>query len=203
MAIRLATAKIVGASPYSQSRKTLTLKEDRETSDVHERRTWRERMHTDTPPDPETGEVRGNVVIPPMALKNCLDQAASSLGLTVPGRGKKGYGKVFEAGVLCMDPIVLGVKAEDVQPEELFVPSDGRRGGGSRVTKLFPHIPEGQWGGEAKFTVLDDLISEDVFERVLHHAGQLVGLGRFRPQTRGFYGRFKVEGKIRWQEVKT
>ena len=193
MAIRLATAKIVGASPYSQSRKTLTPKEDRETSDVHERRTWRERMHV----NPE-----GLVYIPPMALKNCLDQAASSLGLTVPGRGKKGYAKVFEAGVLVMDPIVLAVKAEDVQPEELFVPSDGRRGGGSRVTKLFPYIPEDQWAGEAKFTVLDDLITEDVFERVLHHAGQLVGLGRFRPQTRGFYGRFSVEGKIRWQEVK-
>jgi hypothetical protein len=190
--MRVVRVGIKGTSPYSQSRKTLTPKNDRETSDEHERRTWRERMHS-------MGEERGTgeVYIPPMALKNCLDDAAKSLGLTIPGKGKKGWAKVFEAGIMCVDNIPLGINAEDVIGEELFVPSDGRRGGGSRVTKVFPRIDE--WGGTAVFHVLDDLITEDIFQRTIEHAGTLVGLGRFRPQNRGFYGRFDVTD-IKWEK---
>lgn len=179
--MKTATVKIAGVSPYSQSRKVTEPKAERETNDDHERRTWRGRMHV----------VDGQVFIPPMAIKNCLDTAAKRLSIPIPGKGKSTYTKVFEAGVMVMDPVPLGIAAADVPGEELFVPSDGIRGSGKRVTKWFPRID--QWGGVATVIILDDIISKDVFARVLDYAGKLVGLGRFRPETRGYYGRFSAE----------
>ena len=45
----------------------------------------------------------------------------------------------------------------------------------------------------ATILVIDDLIPEAVFRKVLESSGQLVGIGRFRPQSRGFYGRYLLE----------
>lgn len=179
--MKVATLSIHGISPYSQSQRVTAPKAERETHDEYERRTWPGRMHV----------VDGEVVIPPMAIKNCLDRAAKSLSIPIPGKGKSTYTRPFESGVMVVDAIPLGIKAEDVPGEELFVPSDGIRGSGKRVTKWFPRIDT--WGGEATVYIIDDIISREVFETVLTYAGKLVGLGRFRPETRGFYGRFEAE----------
>lgn len=186
----LATAELKSAAPYSQSKHITVPKEDQEGHDAYERRTWRERMHVN--PD-------GYVQIPPMAFKDALQSAAKYLAIQIPGQGKARYTKHFEAGVLVLEPLVIGAKADDVKPEELFVPSDGKHGGGSRVTKFFPLIPE--WNGEVLFHVLDHTITKAVFSRVLEGAGQFVGIGRFRPENRGYYGRFSVES-LKWTVVK-
>ena len=90
-----------------------------------------------------------------------------------------------------MDTVPLNVKKDDVPGEWYFVPSDGRRGGGSRVKKCFPVIRE--WSGDVTFHILDDTITQDVFEHHLSEAGKFIGIGRFRPRNNGFYGRFKVD----------
>lgn len=186
----LATATLSSnGSPYSQSRHVTVEKLDKETHDAYERRTWPERMHVNDD---------GYVQIPPMAFKNALQASAKYLAIQIPGQGKSRYTKHFEAGVLVLEHLVLDIKAKDVEAEELFVPSDGKPGGGSRVTKFFPLIPE--WSGDVEFNVLDHTITEDVFRRVLEGAGQFVGIGRFRPENRGYYGRFTVEN-VDWNEI--
>jgi hypothetical protein len=181
--MRTITARLKSVSPYSQSRHYDTPKLDRELAKDYEARTWRDRLHTDKD---------GNVFIPPMAFKNALAEAAKFMGIQIPGKGKSTYTKHFEAGVLVVNPLPLGLSKDDVQGEWLFVPSDGRRGSGSRVDKCFPVIPE--WSGEVEFYVLDDIITEDVFRQHLEAAGQFIGIGRFRPRNNGYYGRFAVEG---------
>jgi len=186
----IATLKSI--SPYSQSRPYVVEKKQGETAKDFESRTWQSRLHVN-----ETG----NVFIPPMAFKNALAEAAKYLSLQIPGKGKSTYTKHFEAGVLVVDPLVLPIKAEDVSGEWLFVPSDGKRGGGSRVWKCFPVIPE--WGGDVRFMVFDETVlneygKEDkrvvtVFEHVLRSTGSFIGIGRFRPRNNGYYGRFIVE----------
>jgi hypothetical protein len=140
---------------------------------------------------------QGNVVIPPMALKNCIAEAAKFLGMQIPGKGKATYTKHFEAGVMVTDCIDLGIKADEVPGEWLFVPSDGKRGGGSRVEKCFPKIDK--WSGTVTFYVMDETITKDVFEKVLTEAGKFIGLGRFRPRNNGYYGRF-TPVKFEWLE---
>lgn len=179
--VKTATAKLVSASPYSQSRHYTVPMLDKESKADFETRTWRERLHVN-------GE--GSVFIPPMSFKNCIAEAAKFLSVTIKGKGKATYTKHFEAGVLVVEPLVLPVKKDDVDGEWLFVPSDGKRGGGSRVDKCFPVIRE--WTGTVEFLVLDETITKDVFLHHLTEAGKFIGIGRFRPRNNGYYGRFSV-----------
>lgn len=168
--------------PYSQSKKIRAPKKEGESPDDYERRTWRERLHVDD---------SGNVRIPPMAFANCIKQAAKFLGIKIPGKGNSMYTKHFEAGVMVLEPLVLDIKAADVEGEWHLVPANGQRGGSAKVDKCFPVIPA--WSGVVRFHVMDPVITEAVFERVLTHAGALTGIGRFRPTSWGYYGRFRVE----------
>lgn len=169
-----AIAVLESMSPYSQSRFHNEPKKEKESADDYEKRTWRSRLHTDDD---------GRVLIPPMAFKNCLSEAAKFIGKQIPGKGKSTYTKHFEAGVLCMEHLTLPVKSSDVNGEWFFVPADGQRGSGKRVMKCFPVIPK--WLGEVRFDIFDDTITEDVFRQHLEEAGKFIGIGRFRPRNQG------------------
>lgn len=195
--MKTVVATIKGISTYSQSKHYS--KEDvplqaKERPDDYEKRTWRGRIHATS---------TGHVFIPPMCFKNCLSSAAKFLGVQIPGKGKSTFTKHFEAGVLVLDGPVIQpfIKKDDVQHEWLFVPASGKRGDGKRVMKCFPVIPEG-WTVKATFHILDDTITRDVFEEHLKEAGRFIGIGRFRPQSNGYYGRFTVE-KFEWEETES
>jgi len=185
------TVKLKGASPISFSKPISSPKNTGEKHDVYEERTWRERLHV---------SMDGCVFIPPMAVKHCLVEVAKFLGETVPGKGKATFTKHYKAGTMVTDPVELygpdgkRVRAKDVVGERLFVPSNGQSGGGTRVWKTFPFIPEG-WTGMAEIILLDPTLSDTPgrVEEHLIHAGKFIGMGRFRPINNGFYGRFTIE----------
>jgi len=182
-------AKIRGISPYSQSKNYEVEKADhgKESARDYEGRTWRERMHY-TP--------EGEVFIPPMALKNCLAECAKFLSERIPGKGKATWTKHFEAGVLVLEPAMLGIQKDDVEGVWYFLPSDGVRGSGRRVWKCMPEIKE-DWETTATFYILDETINEETFRHHLDEAGKFIGLGRFRPRNSGFFGRFIVDD-VQW-----
>lgn len=184
--MKIATATLESISPYSQSRRHTTEHLDRELPNDYEKRTWRNRMHVDD---------NGRVLIPPMAFKNGLSEAAKFISMPIRGKGEATYTKHFEAGVLVMEPLSLPVKAAEVEGEWLFLPADGKRGSGKRVDKCYPLIR--QWSGDVRFYILDEIISEDVFKQHLEAAGKFIGIGRFRPRNNGYYGRFEVK-KVQW-----
>lgn len=179
--MRRMIATIKGISPYSQAKCHEAPILDREGKDDYEQRTWREKMHVTD---------QSQVFIPPTAIKNGLAATAQFLGMQIPGRGKERYTKHFTSGILVIDPLILPVNKSEVTAERLFVPSDGKRGGGKRVWKYFPLITE--WGGDLTIYVLDNIITKKVFDEHLEAMGKFIGLGRFRPQNNGFYGRFEV-----------
>lgn len=190
--MRVATAELESISPYSQSKHYEVPKLGRSTGTAtesaqdYETRTWRERCHVG--PD-------GRLFIPPMAFKNALSEVARYLSVQIPGKGKATYTKHFEAGVMVVDPLPLPIAKDEVEGEWLYVPADGRRGGSKRVSKCFPVVR--QWRGSVSFHILDDVITQDVFEQHLREAGNFIGIGRFRPRNNGYYGRFKVN-KVSW-----
>jgi len=176
------TCMIVGVTPYSQSAAIQSVRGQNEPHDEFEKRTWREHIHRDAD---------GEAFIPPTALKNCLSEIAKYLSESIPGKGKATYTKNFEAGVTVLDPLMLGVKADDVPSERLFLPSDGKRGSGKRIWKTYPIFHS--WKANAEIIVLDPIITPDVLHRYLIAAGKYIGLGRFRPRQNGYYGRFDVQ----------
>lgn len=185
--MKTAIATLTSVSPYSQSRFHDTPKLENEPSDKYRERTWRNHLHTDD---------KGMVFIPPMTFKNALGEAAKYLGKTVPGKGKATYTKYFDSGVMVLEPVQTGIKASEVQSENLFLPSDGIRGSGKRVMKTYPIIPK--WTAKVRFTILNDMLTENVFEEHLKIAGQYIGIGRFRPIKNGYYGRYAVES-VKWE----
>jgi len=184
--MKTARAKLSSVSPYSQSKVLVTPKSRDETHEEHEQRCWRERCHTDND---------GIVFIPPTAFKNCLAEAAKYKGIKIAGKGQERYTKHFEAGVMVVEPLSLGVHVDDIEGERLHVPSDGKRGGSKRVWKTFPVFRE--WSGTVEFLILDEIINPDVFLEHLTDAGKFIGVGRFRPRNNGYYGRFQVDN-VTW-----
>lgn len=170
-------------SPYSASRQHDVPKLEKERIDEYEQRTWREKLTTDD---------AGNAVIPAMAFKQALDRCAKVLSIQVPGKGKSTFTKHFLSGCLCEADVPLGVKKDEVASVTINAHADGVRGSGKRVKRTFPQIPK--WSSKARFIILDDAITKDVFERVMKESGQFVGVGRFRPENGGLNGRYKVTG---------
>jgi hypothetical protein len=182
------TAKLSSTSPYSQSRFHNTPKNDGESPADWEQRTWKNRLHV----------IKNEVVIPPMAFKNCLDGAAREMGRKIKGRGNKTWKKLFEAGIAVQQPVGLGITPDDVEGETLFLNADGKPGAGTRVERTYPRIET--WIADVEFWVMNPEITKDVFCEHLNFAGLFIGIGRFRPENRGYYGRFEV-GDITWEEV--
>lgn len=184
-----ATAHLESISPYSPSRMHDTPKLEKERPDDYEKRTWREKAHAND---------NGQIFMPPMGFKLCLAECAKFMSEQIPGKGKATWTKHFEAGVLCMEPLVLPAKKDEVQGEWFNMNSDGKRGSGTRVRRCFPVIPE--WKGAVSFYVIDSTITETVFRHHMSEAGKFIGVGRFRPRNGGFYGRFKLID-LEWSAV--
>ena len=181
---------IEGISPYSQSKYIDTEAvplQGKEGKDAYEKRTWQERVHRDA---------SGMPYMPAMSLKKALDVASGYLG-KIPGQKNATYTKRFKSGLLITDNITLHVKGrpatlEDWDGEWLFLDAGGKAGQGStRVKRRMPRLVS--WTATAVVHVIDETITDDVLERALTDAGKLVGVGRFRPQNGGFYGRFIVK----------
>jgi len=178
--------KLKSAGPYGQSKGYMEEKLNKESAADYEKRTWRERCHCDD---------KGQVFIPPGALRGTIQDAAKYLSMRIPGKGKATYTKHFNSGIDVHDGLYLGVHKDKIPGQWLFVPSDGKPGGSKRVWKCFPHVLA--WEGWATFYVLDETITKDVFLETLTEAGKFIGMGFFRPARKGFWGRFSVE-EIKW-----
>jgi hypothetical protein len=166
-------------TPYGPGKFYEVPKLPKELSKDYEIRTWRERCNYDK---------EGFVFFPRMGFKYCLISASAFLDEQIPGKGKRTYKKRFEAGIDIIEDLHLPFRKDEVEGEWFMVPSDGKAGGTTRVPKCFPVIPT--WDGDLRILVMDDLITKPVLEKHVAEAGKFVGIGRFRPERRGFYGRF-------------
>jgi hypothetical protein len=184
----------IPGSPYSQSAKHNTPFLDREGHDDYEVRTWREHCTI----DPQTKQIR----VPAMGLKQAIDTVAFKLGEKIPGRRGATYKSFFASGFFCDNdmPIANGkaLTKEDAECVQILAHATGKRGSGSRVPRRFPSFSK--WNGIASFTILDDIIGEEIFERHVKAAGMLVGIGRFRPENGGTNGRFRAV-KFEWKPM--
>lgn len=184
--MRKAIVSIEGAAPLSWSRYLNYEKEEGEDNRDMEERIWQDRFHADA---------KGQLIVPPMAIKNSLVDVAQYLGEKIEGQGNKTWTDKFRAGILVFDPMGLGVTKKDLEPEWVLVPGSpgkGKRGTGPRVEKCFPRLL--QWSGEIVVYLADEIITQKKFDEYLKAVGQFVGWGRFRVINGGYYGRF-LSGK--------
>ena len=174
-------------SPYAQSRYHNVPKLDGEQPDAYEARTWQSKAHTTT---------SGEIFIPPMAIAGGIKEAAKFINEKIPGRRNETWTKHFESGVLVLTPLNLGINIKDARKHSVHASADGTPGGKKRVIRYFPTVDN--WKGSIEVTILDDMITPEIFSKVVAAFGNLIGLGAFRVRNRGYFGRFQVTS-IKWK----
>lgn len=87
-----------------------------------------------------------------------------------------------------------------VSPEQITLPRfdvvDKRSAVNKNVkARIIVKRPKWNEGWKATFTLLidDDTITQDTVKDLLNYAGRYVGIGSYRPQNNGFFGRFEIE----------
>ena len=161
-------------------------KKSDETHEQLEERTWKEKVRQN---------VDGHVYIQPFALKNALEAAGSRLGMKLTGKAT--YTKLFRQGVVINDDIILHDRAgkpvtiDSIRPIMMFVPSDGKRGSGRRVMKIFPQIQE--WFASVEIMCFDQRLTDEVVRAHIEEAGKFIGFGSMRVENGGVAGRFAVK----------
>lgn len=187
--MRLVTAKIKSDAPYSPSRAFQSERGPSETHEAFDRRCYKEHALTDA---------NGTILIPGVAFKKALHEAAKFLGRKIPGKRGATWTKHFQSGILVLNDVSTGVNVDDADAVDVYCHSDGKPGGNSgRVWRRFPAV--NQWSAEVRFAVIDDTITNDEFEFTLEKAGLLIGVGRWRPANGGMNGRFVVES-VKWDD---
>lgn len=185
--MKTACVSLKSFSAYSQSQKHEAPKKEKELEDDYAKRTFREFLHV--MPD-------GHVFIPAMAFNKAIQTAARYLREKIPGKGNSEYQKHFMGGMTCQqEGLYLPWKKDEVEYERLYLNADGKSGGNKRVWRYYPVIPE--WAGTLEFYIFDVTITEEIFEKCLAEAGYYIGIGRFRAEKGGMYGRFTVES-VKW-----
>lgn len=182
--MKIFMASLESSGPYSQSKpyERGVPHLDKETHDAYENRTWRERCHS---------LEDGKVFIPGQSFKESIAAAAAYLSMKIPGKNRQTYTKHFLSGVLVSDGLKLDLKKDKVDGEWLYLNADGRKGGKTRVWRCMPRILK--WKGDVAYHILDELITLDIFRYHLEQSGSFIGIGRFRPQNGGSYGRYAVK----------
>ena len=189
--MKICKAYLESLSPYSQSAQHDEPRLERESPDDYDIRTWRRKCTTNDD---------NQVCIPAMALKQALDLTAQKLGEKVPGRRGATYKSFFTSGIICAADVPIS-NGKPLTPADAIMVTinanaDGVRGSGKRVRRRFPVF--NKWNGVAEFTIIDEIITETVFEDHLKSAGMIAGIGRYRPSNGGSNGRFRVL-KVEWQ----
>lgn len=177
--------QLVSAAPLFFGAPCFEKKKSDETHEQFEERTWQMKVR-------QTEE--GHVYIQPFALKNALEAAGSRLNMKLTGKAT--YTKLFRQGVMVNENIVLQDKGgkpitiNEVKPIPMFVPSDGKRGSGKRVMRIFPQVQS--WAAKVEIVCFDKRLTEEVVRAHLEEAGKFIGFGSMRVENGGVAGRFAV-----------
>lgn len=172
-----------------------TVKKSGETHTAFADRTWHEKVHLT-----EDGQCCFNR----FAVKNALELSCKWLSKKIEGEGKKTYTQRFASGVVPAGTMLMTdhkgkpLTIDDVDPILLFVPSNGKRGGETRVNRIFPTLHE--WQTRITVNVFDEKISDEVMREHLEAAGKFVGFGSMRIHNNGVNGRFLVKD-FNWEPL--
>ena len=176
--------KIKGVTPLQQSREYSSRIEklDRETSYDYENRTWTERAHIDAD---------GRVFHPSGAFKQSLVAASRYSGLQIKGQGKKTYTAKIMSGLGVLENLTTNKTKADMKRRDVFASAMGGKSKNEpRVWKAFPTFEN--WTAETTLVIYDDILTLEIVRRFVEEAGRFIGIGVWRPERGGEYGRFEI-----------
>jgi hypothetical protein len=188
--------RLTSASPMFFGAPVMEKKRSDETHEQFEERTWRQKVHQ---------SADGQAYIQPFALKNAIESAGKRLNMKLTGKAT--YTKLLRQGIMVVQPLLLTDPATGkpikcitdgetetvarITPRPLFVPSDGVKGSGKRVMRIFPEVQA--WQTEATVIVVDPRLTVEIMLAHIEECGKFIGFGSMRVENGGITGRFSVE----------
>jgi len=131
----------------------------------------------------------GEIYVPSTQIKGCLREAGKQL--RVVGKGKSTYSKLFGAFLLIEPDAIPMLNQEWVTDARAVVIQR------ARIIRYRPKFNE--WGLKFTILIMEDSIDPSVVKEGLDLGGNYIGIGDFRPQKKGSFGRFMV---TKFKEIK-
>jgi len=126
----------------------------------------------------------GKLYQPAMTIHRAMIAAASSYKM--PGGGRKAVTPLI-AGAIAFEPEAIPHVRQEWVVDSRTVVVPATRG---RVNRYRPRLDK--WELRFKLHLLDDRLDTGLVQRILEDAGRMIGIGDYRPQKSGPYGRFRV-----------
>jgi hypothetical protein len=127
---------------------------------------------------------KGNVQIPSVYLKNCLTEAAKQFKII--GKGKSTYSKIVGATVE-VSPFYIELKADKYEIFRISAVNPMTKG------RMMTERPKyNKWSASFELILNDSAIPVSVMNEILEQAGKYVGIGDWRPEKKGMFGKFLI-----------
>jgi hypothetical protein len=127
---------------------------------------------------------KGKVQLPAVYLKNAITESAKQFKIV--GKNKATYSKIVGSSVE-IQPFYIDLDAGKYEIFRISVRNPMTNG---RMMRERPRFDK--WLATFEIILNDNQIDVSVMNEILEHAGKYVGIGDWRPEKKGMFGKFMI-----------
>lgn len=126
----------------------------------------------------------GKTILPAVYLKNCLVEASKQFKIV--GKGKSTYSKLV-ASTTDINPFYIDFKSGKYEVFRISAVNPMTKG------RMMTERPKyNKWSASFEILLNDEAVPVSVINEILEHSGKYVGIGDWRPEKKGMFGKFMV-----------
>jgi len=124
------------------------------------------------------------VCLPAVYLKNCITEASKQFKIV--GKGKSTYSKIV-ASTVDVSPNMIELESGKYEVFRISAVNPVTKG------RMMTERPKfNTWKAEFEIIANDPAVPISVLNEILEHAGKYVGVGDWRPEKKGMFGKFMI-----------
>ena len=124
------------------------------------------------------------ICIPSVYIKNCIVEASKQFKII--GKGKATYTKIV-ASTTDINPFMIELKSGKYEIFRISAVNPMTKG---RMMTQRPKF--NKWSMEFEIHLNDPAVDISVINEILEHSGKYVGIGDWRPEKKGMFGKFMI-----------
>jgi len=127
---------------------------------------------------------KGKTQLPSVYIKNCITEASKQFKII--GKGKSTYSKIV-ASTVNIEPFYINLEADKFEVFRISAVNPMTKG------RMMTERPKySKWKASFQIVLNDPAVPSSVINEILEHAGKYVGVGDWRPEKKGMFGKFMI-----------
>ena len=127
---------------------------------------------------------KGKPQLPAVYLKNCIMEASKQFKIV--GKGKSTYSKIV-ASTVDIEPFYIELKSDKYEVFRISAVNPMTKG------RMMTERPKfNKWSATFEVILNDPAVPVSVINEILEHSGKYVGIGDWRPEKKGMFGKFMI-----------